>query len=169
MDKQILVVPTAPMIASELVEIGITSGSSVIAIPDQPQLRNQGEEIVIIKAIRLISPKVLANGITIAGANMSLTDLQNAVLILYSEGWEKGHYIPLLTLNDVADSDSTAATTIPYVQNPVQLSDWKNVDWNKSKIQFANGQTASATGVIMLQVQYQKFLRNANGNYTEIN
>ena len=167
MDNQILVLPSAPMIATELVEISITSGASVIAIPDQPQLRNQGDEIIIIKAVRLITSKVLANGVTIAGANMPLSDLQNAVLVLYAEGWEKGHYIPLLTLNDVADSDSTAATTIPFVQNPVQFADWKNVDWNKSKIQYCNGQTASISGVLMLQVQYQKFLRQANGTFIE--
>ncbi len=161
------IIPGQPLYASQLVEIPVTSGQNVVAIPDQPQLRNQGDEIIIVKSVRLITPKVLAIAPTVGGTNMPLGDLQNASLILYANGWERGYLIPLLTLNDVHDSDATTASTIPYVQNPVQFADWENVDWNKSKIQFSAGTTASGDGAFIFQVQYQKFITQ-NGQRKQV-
>lgn len=153
------IIPGQPLYASQLVEIPVSgAGLNVVPIPDQPQLRNQGDEIIIVKSVRLITAKVLAVAPTIGGNNMPLADLVNASLILYANGWERGYLIPLLTLNDVHDADATTASTIPYVQNPVQFADWENVDWNKSKIQFSAGTTTSDAGSFILQVQYQKFI-----------
>lgn len=158
MKQNILIIPTTPLIASQLVEIPVGNGANTIAIPDQPQLRNQGDEVVVIKAVRLITPKVLSNSPTLGTANMPLADLVKSSLILYSNGWERGFLIPLLTLNDMADADGTAATTIPYAQAPVQFADWENIDWAKSKIQLASGTTTSQASAVILQVQYQKFI-----------
>lgn len=158
----------APLIASELVEIAITSGQTSIPIPDQPQLRNQGSEVVVIKGIRLITDKVLAFSPTSGETNAPLADLKNASLILYSNGWERGHLIPVLTLNDMADADSANATTIPFNPQATTLADWENVDWAKSKIQFSNGTSASDNIAIIFQVQYQKFIVNADGTRIQV-
>ena len=152
--NQTLLVQQQPIEASELVEIPVSNGASTAVIPDQPQLRNQGGEKIIIKAIRLITPKVLANAPVLGTANTPLADLQNMALILYSDGWEKGHNIPLLTLNDVNDSDSTAATTIPFVNSIPSFGNWNDIDWNKSKLVFASGQVASQASACILQVSY---------------
>lgn len=157
MEKQFLM--QEPRGASEIIEIPIANGASgTITLPDVPQLRNQGKEMVIIKSIRLISPKVLSNAPTLGTAVTPLADLVKLSLILYSEGWEKGHLIPVLSLNDTADADSTAATTIPYRTNTTYLDNWKNVDWNKSKLVFSAGTTAAGASALVLEVQYQRFI-----------
>lgn len=161
MEKQLIM--QEPRGASEIIEIPIASGASgSVTLPDVPQLRNQGSEVVIIKSIRLITAKVLTNAPTLGTAVTPLADLRKLSLILYSEGWEKGHLIPVLTLNDVADADSTAATTIPYRQQTTYLDNWKNVDWNKSKLQFSTGTTAAGASALVLEVQYQRYLRDGN-------
>lgn len=156
-----------PRVASELIEIPVASGASRATIPDVPQLRNQGDQVIVIKSIRLITAKVLSTGPVTGTTNMALADLIKCSLVLYSDGWEKGHLIPLLVLNDVADSDGTTATTIPFRYSKTALANWQNVDWNKSYIQFASGTTASAARVVILEVEYQRF-QKMQGGYKNI-
>ena len=164
-----ILVQQQPRIASELIEVNIPSGASGrVTLPDVPQLRNQGDQVVVIKTIRMISPKVLAYGPTTGVATTPLADLPKLTLVLYSKGWEKGHFIPVLVLNDVADGDGTAATTIPYRKETTRLADWTNVDWNKSYLQFANGQTASTASTFMLEVEYLRLQKMQDGQYREI-
>ena len=169
MSKTILI-PETPRIASELIEIPISSGAQGrITLPDVPQLRNQGDQIVVIKAIRLITAKVLTTGPTTGVATTPVADLRKLVLTLYCNGWEKGHYIPVLLLNDVADGDSTAGTTIQYRNHTTRLSDWVNVDWNKSYVLFANSTSASTASTLILEVEYLKMQKNNVGDYVEVN
>lgn len=149
-----MLVQQQPIEASELVEIPVANGASSAVIPDQPQLRNQGGEKIVITAIRLITDKVLAFAPTLGTATTPLADLKNMALILYSDGWEKGHNIPVLSLNDVNDSDSTAATTIPFVNSLPSFGNWNDIDWNKSKLVFASGQVASQASACIFQVEY---------------
>lgn len=146
------------MVASDIVEIPIGNAANQATIPDQPNLRNQGDQVIVVKSVRLVTANVLSHGPTTGTANMAIADLKKATLVLYANGWEKGKYIPLLTLNDVNNNDSTAATTTPNVGAIPTFDDWENVDWNKSRIQLANGQTTAAAAVVLLQVQYQKFV-----------
>lgn len=162
MSKTILV-QEQPMVATELIEIPVASGATRATIPDVPQLRNQGDQVVILKAIRLITAKVLSTGPVTGTTNMALVDLIKCSLVLYSSGWEKMHLLPLLVMNDMADSDATTASTLPYRFNPTKLADWQNVDWNKSYIQFANGTSASAARVVILQVEYVRYQKTNNG------
>ncbi len=163
MQQQKIIVQDEPRGASELIEITIASGAAgQVNLPDIPQLRNNGDEIVIIKAIRLITAKVLSKGPTTGATTAALADLIKMSLIIYSQGWEKGHLIPVLVLNDAQDSDATTATTIPFRSQSTRLANWVDVDWNKSKIQFSNGTTASQACVLILEVEYQRFLKRNN-------
>lgn len=152
--QQTMLVQTEPRIASEIIEVQVANGTSRAPLPDVPQLRNQGDQVIIIKSIRLITPKVLTHGPNTGTVNTPLADLKKMSLVLYSNGWEKGHLIPVLLLNDVADADSTAATTIPYRQQSTRLSNWTDVDWNKSYLQFSTNLTASQASVTILEVEY---------------
>lgn len=151
-----------PRGSSILVEVPIVAGTQRQNLPDVQQLRSQEGQVIIIKAIRLITAKVLTNAITLSGTNAPVSELRKMVLTLYCEGWEKGKYIPLLVLNDVNDSDATAGTTIQFRNNPTKLDNWRNVDWAQSYIQFANGQApAGAPYVVIFEVEYEKL--NAKG------
>lgn len=143
---------------SQLIEIPVgVNGQQRIQLPDIQQLRSTVDQTIIIKGLRLISPKVLSNGMTVAGTNAPLAELRKIALVLYSEGWERGQMIPLLTLNDVNDSDSAVATTIPFRNQAFKLADWSKVDWPKSYLLYANGtSSANAPYVVMMDVNYIK-------------
>lgn len=155
MDRYVLI-QEEPRGASQLVEIMINSnGLGRVKIDDQPQLRSQDGVTIIHKALRLITPKILTDAPTAGAPNAPIAELQKISLVLYSEGWEKGQYIPLLTLNDMVDADSTAATTIPYRNKTTRLDNWKNVDWNKSYLQLSNGTaTANSPYCVLIEVEY---------------
>lgn len=151
----------------ELIEIPVTAATQRVQLPDVQQLRSQPNQIIVVKSIAVITDKVLANAMTIAGTTAPLAELQKISLVLYSEGWERGHYMPLLRLNDQADADSTAATTIPFRNETTKLADWRNVDWPKSYLQYANGtQAANFPYVVMLWVSYLKLNMNEQPIYT---
>ena len=161
---QKVLVQQEPRIASELIEIPIANAAAGrITLPDVPQLRNQGDQVVVITTVRLITAKVLTHGPTTGVAATPVADLRKASLVLYSQGWEKGHYIPLLVLNDVADPDSTAGTCIQYRNHTTRLANWTDVDWNKSYILFSNGLSASQASTLMLEVEYFKLQRTDQG------
>ena len=152
-----LLVQDEPNIMSELIEINIPAGSQRVQLPDVQQLRSQEGQIIIIKSFQLITAKVLSNGVLIQGTNAPVTELRKMTLTLYSEGWERGHLIPLLFFNDVADGDTTAATTIPYRNKMYTLDNWRKVDFPKSYIQFCNGTApVGAPYLVLLQANYLK-------------
>lgn len=167
---QIIIAQEEPRIASILVEVPIDAGVQKVAFPNVQQLLNTTDQVIVIKSIRCLTAKVLAGGVLTAAANMPLVDLQSAVATFYCQGWQKGRNIPLLLLNDMADGDNTAATTIPYKNSPPTFANWYNLDWTQSEIQYINGVTASVTGVFLFDVQYIKVRGAAfrNGQIEEI-
>lgn len=151
MDRTVII-PEAPRGASMLIEIPVTqAGLGTLPLPQVQQLLNTETQKIIVKALRLIPVTVLTNGVINAGVNAPLTELRKMTLVLYSQGWEKGQYIPLLALNDIDDGGTT-----PFRWHTTKLADWINVDWNKSKIQLANGTVTvvAANYVVMLEVEY---------------
>lgn len=160
----IILVQEEPRGPSQLVEVPVpTNGNQKIKLPDVQQLRSQEGQVIVIKAIRLITPKVLARGMTINAVNAPLAELQKISLTLYSEQWEKGQMIPLLTLNDMADADATAATTVPYRNKSTRFNNWRNVDWAQSYLLYSNGTvSANSPYVVMFDVEYIKL--DAKGN-----
>jgi len=142
--NKVILVQEEPRGPSELIEVPIAAAAQQAVFPDNQQLRSLIGQNIIIKKMRLVTAKVLTNAPILGTAVTPLIDLRKMVLVLYAEGWEKGHNIPVLSLNDFADGDSAVATTIPYRNTPSAFDSWKNVDWSKSKLVFANGTSAAA-------------------------
>lgn len=164
MNKHIILVQDEPRGPSELVEVAVPAlAVNRVAFPDVPQLRNQPDQEIVIKAVRVITAKVLSNAPVSGATTAPLAELQKCSLVVYSDGWEKGHLIPVLVLNDVADADSTAATTIPYRNSQSNFADWKNVDWAKTYLSF-NPATSGAAYSVLLEVEYVR-LNKAGEQY----
>lgn len=158
----LILVQEEPRGPSQLVEVPVTTAVQKQRLPDVQQLRSQEGQTIIIKGIRLITPKVLARAATINLVNAPLTELVKIMLVLYSEGWEKGQMIPILTLNDMNDSDATTATTIPFRNKPTRLNNWRNVDWAQSYLLYSNGSAAVPSYAVLFDVEYIKL--DAKGN-----
>jgi len=158
--ERMVLVQEEPRGPSQLIEIPvITNGLGQIQIPQLQNLQNDTDQKVIIKAMRCIPPTVLTNAPNSGNAVAPLTELQKISLVLYCEGWIKGQNIPILTLVDTF----TEGSGIPYRNRSVQLSNWQNIDWNKSFLQYSNGTvTAGVPYTVLLEVEYVKLDKSGN-------
>lgn len=156
-----MLVQEEPLGPGLLIEIPVTGTGQKVKLPDVQQLRSQEGQTIIIKGIRLITAKVLANAVSLQLANATRAQLINCTLTIYSQGWLKRENIPILCFNDMVDADSAVGTTIPYVNKAVKLNDFRNVDWAQSYLLFANGFTPTPSYAVLLLVDYIKL--NANG------
>jgi len=149
---QTVIVQDEPRGPSVLIEVPVpNNGSQRIPLPDISQLRSTIDQRIIIKGLRLISEEVLTNGIISAAINAPAAELQKMSLTIYAEGWEKGQTIPILTFNDFRFTTGA----IPFRYSSTRFSNWVNVDWPKSYIQFANGTvSAGAPYVVILDCEY---------------
>lgn len=163
---QIILVQEEPRGPSQLIEIPVTAnGLQRIPIPDIYQLRSQGDQKIIMKGMRLITAEVLTNAVISAGVCAPVAELQKMTLVLYCDGWEKAMYIPVLTMNDM----TTQAGALPHRYAPTRFDNWVNVDWSKSFLQYANATvTANTPYVVMFDVLYQKFVKNASGDWVMV-
>lgn len=161
-DQMAYLIQEEPRGPSQLIEIPITTAQQNVKLPQIQELMSVDNQIIVIKALRLITFKVVTTTPT-GATNAPLGQLQIAYLVLWSQGWIKGQQIPLLTLNDMVDADSANATTVPYRNRTTRLDDWKKVDWNKSTIQF--GVAPTPTYSILLEVEYQRY--DLKGNIIE--
>lgn len=154
MSDTIVSVQEEPRGPSQLVEVQVTANAQTrIQFPDQQQLRTIPGQIIIIKGIRFITPETLANGPISGLAACPLAEAQKITIVLYAEGWEKGQYIPLLILNDVA----TPGGTFPHRYHAQKFACWRNVDWSKSYLQYNNGSaSANSPYVVMFDVEYER-------------
>jgi len=154
-DNPIFMVQDEPRGPSQLIEVPVTiAGTTKLVLPVIQNLQNQVDITVVIKALRVIPDTVLALAPTQGGINAPLAELQKMSLVLYSEEWEKGQLIPLLTLVDTF----TEASGIPWRARTTRLDNWRNVNWGKSYILYSNG--SSAAGVpynVIFEAEYQKF------------
>lgn len=139
---------------SMLIEIPKVAGILTrLTLPDVPNLRNQIDQRIIIKALRLIPDSILTVAPTLGGINAPLTELIKMSLTLYSEQWEKGQLIPILTLCDTF----TEGSGIPWRDRTAQFANWQSVDWNKSYIIYGNGAPSIAGAYnVLLEVEYVK-------------
>lgn len=149
--------PRGPSIIVE-VPVG-TNGRGRVPLPDVAQLRSTTDQRIIIKSIRLITLETLTNAPLLGTANAPVAELQKLTLTLYSEGWEKGQNIPVLTLSDM----SVSTGTFPHRYNQTNFNNWQAVDWPKSYLQYANGTLSANTPyAVLFDVQYIKL--DATGN-----
>jgi hypothetical protein len=156
--ERILLIQEEPRNCSELVEVPVNvAGIYRINFPDNQQLRSMTTQDVRIQGIRLITPDVSSFGPITGAQNAPVTELQKCFLVLYCEGWEKAHYIPLLVLNDTSAPNGTAA----HKYTATKFGSWKNVDWGKSYILYSGGSGGSDIGggayEFMFDVEYTKF------------
>lgn len=139
MDR-ILLIAEEPRNCSELVEVPVTvSGAFRINFPDNQQLRSMTTQDIRIQGIRLITPDVSSFGPITGLRNAPVTEAKKCFLVLYCEGWEKAHYIPLQVLNDTSMPTGTAA----HRYSATKFGSWRNVDWGKSFILYSNGSAGS--------------------------
>lgn len=151
-------VQTEPRGPSQLVEIQVNqAGLSKQIFPDIQNLRSQVGQVIVIKAIRLITPSVMPVAPISGLANAPLTELVKMAVVLYCEGWEKGELIPILTMNDMF----TEGSAEPYRREKMSFDSWKNVDWSKTFLQYANGTPSAGTPyAVILDVEYVKLDSN---------
>jgi len=161
-----MLVMEEPRGPSQLIEIAVPAQVvSVVQLPVVQNLQNQTDQIVIIKALRVIPDTVLQRGPVQGFVNAPLTELQKCSLVLYSQNWIKGQLIPLCSLIDTF----TEGSGIPWRQRTARFDSWKDVDWNKSYIQYSNGQQSIGTAYeFILEVEYQKFRKGQDGILVEI-
>ncbi len=159
MSQSIILVQEEPRINSILVEILVpASVVQRVQCPDVQQLRSTTQQRIVIKSVSLVTPKVLSHGILSGLVNAPITELRKISFTIYSMGWERGQYIPILFLNNTADSDATTATAIPYKNTAPRLADWESVSWDKCYLQYANTQPSVGTAYsVIVEVQYLKF------------
>lgn len=164
-NRDMILLQEEPRGASQLIEIPVAGALTKVVIPVVQQLQNNTDQIVVIKALRLITDAVLTNAPTQGGINAPVGEITKMTLTIYSEGWEKGNLIPLATLNDIF----TEGSQIPWRQRTMRLADWANVDWNKSFLQFANGTVpAGAPYTVILEAEYIRFRRDTGGQLIPI-
>lgn len=152
MGQQVVLLQDEPRGPSILIEVNVpNNGLQRVAFPDISQLRSTVDQKVIIKGLRLITAEVLTNGIISPNVTAPIGELQKMAVTIYSEGWEKGQTIPILTLNDMVFTTGA----IPYRNHATHLDNWVNVDWPKSYLQFANGTVSAATPyTVLLDCEY---------------
>lgn len=160
MGNEIILVQEEPRGASQLLECPIVAGATKQRLPDNNQLRSVVGQTIVIKGIRLIPPKVLARAVNFNLPTTPLADLINMVLVIYCEGWERAQMIPVLVLNDMADADAAAATTVPYRNKATKFDNWRNVDWAKSFFQWTNGSAATIASATIFDIEYVKLDNN---------
>lgn len=139
---------------SQLVEVLVdANGRGRVPFPDVQQLRSQGDLVIVIKGLRLVTAEVLTNGPITGATAAPIAELQKISLVLYAEGWEKAQILPVLILNDMTVPGGTFA----YNRAHVSLDDWKAVDWSKSYLLFSSGTvSANAPYVVMFDVEYTR-------------
>jgi hypothetical protein len=120
----------------EVVELFINNAGTKFSFTDQPQLRTQKDQEIFIKTLEVFAIDAYAFSQTNnAVAGVPGTELVKAVLVLYIQGEERVHYIPLLKLKTLT---SDPAAFIPNnVIDTIEFDDLSRVDWTKSYVNFS--------------------------------
>lgn len=145
----------------EMIEIGKESGgiptgqTGRFNLQDQPQLRNQPNQIIIIRNVEIFPVTSYAASQYVSGvAGMPIAEIPKLAFVFYINGEESVKYIPLSKLIHVQD-----ATPAPFQQELQGFDNLSNLDWDKSYLQY---NTASANGpyIVPAGVTYFRFQRD---------
>jgi hypothetical protein len=125
-----------------------------IYIGDQPQLRSQSGQMVIIESIETFSVNALARSPFSVLTTALIADLQNAILVLNVGGFEDLQGVPLVLLNRI----QTNLIANVFCQDLFTTDNLYRVDWTKSYIQL----NAAPSGAIayLFGVRYKTALGN---------
>lgn len=148
----------------EIVELTIDANNpGRFYFETQPQLRNQSDQIIIIKGIQLYLVTAYAfSQVTNTVPGVTAAEAIKATLTLYVNGQEDVKNIPLPQLNNINDLAS------PFQQEIQNFADLQNVDWSKSYVQFSAA-AAGSPYVIPFGVTYMRMKKNpeAPGKWIE--
>jgi len=151
----------------ELVELTVPGGATGrVTFQTIPQLRNQANQVIIIKSISVFDIYSYAySQVTNSIPGMDYNEWYKAVLVLYVNGEESIKMIPLTMLSAVATT-ALSGQPIPYLNNILSFDDLTNVDWDKSYVQF-NQPAAASTYVIPFAITYIRMQVNPSGGWQE--
>lgn len=138
----------------ELVELIVPAGTTGgrLPYPDIPNLRDDTTQDIIICSLESFTIEAMPltpNGNVVA----TTAQLLNCFLVLYIEGEESVHWLPLIKLQNVFQALATGTSQAEFEH---QETDYLKVDWNKSYIQFGTPPNPGANFSIMLGVAYKK-------------
>lgn len=141
----------------QLFEVPIPAAAAAgqrIYIGDQPQLRSQSGQMVMIESIETFNNNAIARSPFSTLTTAINADITNAILVLNIGGFEDIQGVPLAVLNRIQ---------IPLVANAFNddlftLNDLYRVDWTKSYVQL-NGAPSGAIAYLF-GVRY----KTAKGN-----
>lgn len=119
---------------------------------DQPQLRTQADQTVIISGIEAFDINTVAAGPS-GTVTASEADLQNAYLVLNVAGTDNLKYIPFVKMKSIQTNGAGAARS--SAQIPFELDGLDRIDWTKSYIQAAGAITANRSILLGVYYQYQ--------------
>lgn len=148
---------TEPIKMFEIVELLVNANQpGRFYFETQPQLRNQSDQTIIIKGVKVYLDTAYSNSQqTPAVVGLAGTELPKAVLTLYINGQENVKEIPLAELVNINDQAN------PFQQTIEGMADLNNVDWAKSYVQFSVA-AAGTPYVIPFGVTYLRLLRDPN-------
>lgn len=132
----------------ELQVLTALSASQQLYFQDQPQLRSQPDQLVVINAIEAYNVDTIAKAPS-GRATVAVADLANAYLVLNIAGTDEMKYIPLNRLNPVQDG------TNPSTFSPLILDQLTQVDWTKSYIQAVDTVAAGLSFLFGVFYRYQ--------------
>lgn len=122
----------------------------------QPQLRNQPDQIIIIKGIEVFQDTIYSfSQVTSTVPGAALAELIKAVLVLYVDGEETIKMIPLPMLVHTQNTNQPSV----FQQEIQTFADLQNVAWEKSYVQFSVA-AAGTPYVIPFGVTYLRMRRN---------
>ena len=141
----------------EMVELNVTANNmGKFGFNSVPQLRNQADQIIIIKGISVFPITSYAGSLVTPGVGgMPLIEIPKVTLVLYVNGEESVKSIPLsllITVNDFA---------APYQQIPYGFQDLQNVDIDKSYVYFSVA-AAATPYVIPFGFHYDRLVKATN-------
>lgn len=114
----------------QLVELQVITAlvqNSQLYFQDQPQLRSQPDQIVIVDAIECYNEETVANAPS--GRDVvPNADLLKCFLTVNIQGTDEMKYIPLTRLQPIQSAG------VASVFNPLLLDQIANIDWTKSYI-----------------------------------
>lgn len=141
----------------ELVELTISSNNpGRFTFTTQPELRNQPDQIIIVKGISVYPVTLYSNSqVNGAVAGVANTEIPKAALVLYVNGEESIKLIPLAQL---IHTQTTGATSL-FQQEIQQFGDLENVSWDKSYVQFSVA-PAGSPYIIPFGIEYLRMIRD---------
>jgi len=123
----------------ELKVVDALSAGNQLFFEDQPQLRSQPGQLVILDAMECYNRETSA--VSPSGRqNVAAADLGKCFLVINIQGTDEMKYIPLNRLSPILFAGSSS---IPSVTSPLLFDAVANIDWTKSYV-LAQGAVAAA-------------------------